>query len=124
MKLPRRHRPIDPLVERARDLRRNPTVAEQRLWHRLRGRQLDGFRFRRQVPVGPFIVDFLCVEARLVVELDGGQHGEDSGEDGRRTAWLVAQGYRVVRFWNNDVLGNTVTVLEAILAALHERAAG
>jgi very-short-patch-repair endonuclease len=99
----------------ARRLRRTPTDAEMRLWWHLRYKQLAGFRFRRQHPLGPYVVDFFCAEARLVIEADGGQHADD-GET--RTRWIEAQGYRVIRFWNNDVLGNTEGVLLEILAAL------
>ena len=104
---------------RARQLRRNATDAEIRLWSRLRRKQLAGFRFRRQHSLGSYIVDFFCPEARLlIVEVDGGQHGEENAHDARRTEWLEASGYRVVRFWNNVVLSNTDGVLTAILVAL------
>ncbi len=100
-------------------LRQNPTEAETRLWSRLRNRSLANHKFRRQVPIGPYIVDFLCTEHRLIVEADGSQHGEDV--DAPRTAFLEAQGYRVIRFWNNDILARTDSVLEAILAAIESR---
>src|SRR5882762_6608753 len=99
----------------ARRLRLTPTDAEIRLWSRLRRKQLEGFRFRRQHPLGPYVVDFFCAEAKLIVEVDGGQHADD-GE--ARTRWLEARGYRVIRFWNNDVLANTDGVLRMILDAL------
>ncbi len=102
-------------VPLARQLRLTPTDAEMRLWSRLRRKQLEGFRFRRQHPLGPHVVDFFCAEATLIVEVDGGQHGDD-GET--RTRWLEARGYRIVRFWNNDVLANTEAVLGMILDAL------
>jgi len=86
-----------------------------RLWSRLRRKQLEGFRFRHQHPLGPYIVDFFCAEAKLIVEVDGGQHADD-GE--ARTRWLEARGYRIVRLWNNDVLANTEGVLGKILDAL------
>ena len=98
-------------------LRRQSSDAEIRLWAALRNRQLGGYRFRRQHPIGPFIADFACVEHRLVVEADGGQHNGCTA-DGRRTDWLADRGWRVLRFWNNDILANTPGVLEAILAAL------
>ena len=101
-----------PLVRR---LRLTPTDAEIRLWSRVRRKQLEGFRFRRQHPLGPYVVDFFCAEAKLIVEVDGGQHADD-GEV--RTRWLKARGYRVIRFWNNDVLANTDGVLRMILDAL------
>ena len=97
-------------------LRQNPTEAESRLWSRLRGRRLNNHKFRRQVPIGPYIVDFLCVEQRLIVEADGSQHSEDI--DAPRTAFLEAQGYRVIRFWNQDILARTDDVLATILAHL------
>ena len=104
---------------RAKQLRQQPTEAETRLWHRLRRKQLDGLRFRRQSPIGPYIVDFFCPTARLIVELDGGQHADQQTYDDRRTKWLQERGYRVLRFWNNDVMGNTDGVLAEI-----QRAAG
>ncbi len=99
----------------ARQLRLNPTDAEIQLWSRLRRRQLDGFRFRRQHPLGPYVVDFFCPAAKLIIEVDGGQHADDSET---RTIWLEARGYRVIRFWNNDVLANTEGVVLTILGAL------
>ena len=102
---------------RARELRQSPTDAEICLWSRLRRRQLGGFRFRRQQPIGPYIVDFFCPEARLIVEVDGGQHA-NSAADEIRTRWIEERGYRVIRFWNNDVLGNTEGVLLNILGTL------
>ena len=101
----------------ARILRATPTDAEIRLWSRLRRKQLEGFRFRRQHPLGPYVVDFFCPDAKVVVEVDGGQHA-DSASDAARTRWIEARGYRIVRFWNNDVLANTEGVLLAILDAL------
>jgi very-short-patch-repair endonuclease len=100
--------------ERARALRQNLTDAERRLWFHLRRKQLDGHRFRRQVSIGPYIADFVCLESKLVIEVDGGQHGDNAEKDARRTALMEAQGFRVLRFWNDEVLGNTVGVLEAI----------
>jgi very-short-patch-repair endonuclease len=93
------------------------TDAERRLWAALRGRRLQGFKFRRQRPLGPFIVDFACIEHRLVVEADGGQHA-DSQYDADRTAWLEKRGWRVLRFWNNGILANPEGVQEAVLQAL------
>jgi very-short-patch-repair endonuclease len=104
--------------QRARKLRRNATEAEKRLWSRLRDRQLAGRKFRRQVPIGPYVVDFFCPDGELIVELDGGQHAIETERDDKRTRWLESEGYRVIRFWNNDVLGNTDGVLDAISRTL------
>ena len=104
----------------ARELRKRLTDAEQRLWTRLRQKQLDGFRFRRQQPIGPYIVDFFCPEVSLILEIDGGQHASTEVRDASRTDWLEARGYRVMRFWNNDVLGNTEGVLLTICSALRK----
>ena len=100
---------------RARSIRGAPTDAELRLWRLLRDRRLSGFKFRRQVPVGPYIVDFLCVGAKLIVEADGSQHAE-SVRDNVRDAYLANQGWKVLRFWNNEVLQNREGVLETIYA--------
>ena len=102
---------------RARQLRRGETDAEYRLWYRLRGREIGGYKFVRQVPLGPYVVDFLCRSKRLVVELDGEQH-VDSDSDVRRTAWLNAQGYSVLRFWNFEALREREAVLDTVLAVL------
>ena len=105
---------------RARELRRNLTDAEGRLWRLLRGRHFSGFKFRRQHPLGPYVADFVCLERRLIIEADGGEHADRAGRDQERTRWLAARGYRVVRFWNHQVLGETEAVLAAILEALQE----
>ncbi|MCG6205045.1 DUF559 domain-containing protein [Rhodopseudomonas sp. HC1] len=97
-------------TERARRLRRNATDAENKLWQRLRSRSLLGFKFVRQEPIGPYTVDFLSRERRLIVEVDGGQHAGNA-QDLVRDEWLRSHNYRVVRFWNNDVLGNIEGVL-------------
>lgn len=94
------------------------TDAEQKLWRGLRLEQLGGFRFRRQYPVGSFVADFACVEARLIIEVDGGQHAEHVAEDASRTAYLESKGFRVLRFWNDQVLKETELVLEEILRVL------
>jgi lysyl-tRNA synthetase class 2 len=101
----------------ARKLRRSSTEAESRLWHHLRNRQLLGFKFRRQMLIGRHVADFACEQTRLVVELDGGQHAE-STHDAARTAAIEAAGYLVLRFWNNDVLVNTESVLDEIARTL------
>ena len=108
-------------LARARELRKFSTEAEKLLWSRLRGRRLEGYKFRRQVWIDPFIVDFLCVEGKLVVEADGSQHGEQMNYDDRRSAFLAQRGYRVLRFWNNDVTGSIEGVMTAIRTALVER---
>jgi very-short-patch-repair endonuclease len=102
----------------ARALRRRQTDAERRLWSRLRDRRLLGAKFVRQMPIGPYVVDFCCREARLIVELDGGQHAGRAAYDAARTALLRRFGYRVLRFWDNDTLTNTAGVLEGIVEAL------
>ena len=104
-------------TERSRELRSEQTDAERRLWHRLRARQINGHKFVRQKPIGPYIVDFICREWRLVVEVDGGQHAGNP-RDAVRDRWLTDDGYRVLRFWNNDVLQNMAGVLEMIAGAL------
>jgi very-short-patch-repair endonuclease len=104
-------------VDRARGLRQNMTDAEQKLWYRLRNRQLSGCKFRRQHEIDHYIVDFVCNEAMLIVELDGGQHAEQVGYDEHRTRHLQAKGYRVLRFWNNEALTNIESVIEVILEA-------
>jgi len=102
----------------ARRLRRDQTDAERTLWWRLRDRQLSGAKFRRQHPVGPFITDFCCPEVELIIELDGGQHAGQREADAQRTAFLEAHGYRVLRFWDNEVLANIEGVLERIAEVL------
>src|SRR5579863_3717009 len=91
---------------RSRTLRQNMTEAEKAVWAMLRSRQIGGHRFRRQVPLGQYIADFVCHEARLIIEIDGGQHGASSGAEIERTRFLESEGYRILRFWNNDVLEN------------------
>jgi adenine-specific DNA-methyltransferase len=107
------------MLRHARELRKSATDAERLLWKHLRRRQLAGFKFRRQHPVGPFICDFACLEAGIVVELDGSQHVERSDHDESRDAFLRTRNLRVLRFWNSDVLGNTDSLLETIFEALH-----
>ncbi|MBI3919671.1 MAG: endonuclease domain-containing protein [Betaproteobacteria bacterium] len=101
-----------------RRLRKNMTDAEQRLWRSLQRKQMDGFKFRRQHPFGDYIIDFVCLTAMLAVEVDGGQHGERKLEDAARTECLERAGFRVLRFWNNEVLRDTEAVTEAIWSAL------
>ncbi len=104
---------------RARQLR-DATNAEQALWRHMRDRQLGGHRFRRQQPLGQYIVDFVCLDRRLIVEVDGGHHVEQVGRDEQRTAWLDSQGFRVLRFWNNQVLTEIEGITQAIMIALEE----
>lgn len=101
-------------ITHARALRHDASDAEQRLWHFLRNRRLEGLKFRRQHEIGPYIVDLVCDQAGLIVEADGGQHMEQAEYDAQRTAWLEARGYRVLRFWNDAVLRDTEAVLEEI----------
>ena len=104
-------------TERAQRLRLNSTKAELKLWNRLRSRAINGCKFVRQEPIGPYIVDFVCREQRLIIEVDGGQHATDA-RDAVREQWLIDHRYRVLRFWNNDVMGNIDGVLETIATAL------
>ena len=98
----------------ARQLRNGATNAERKLWPCLSARKIQGVRFNRQVPIGPFICDFVSRSAKLVIELDGGQHGWRTEEDRRRTLYIEAQGFRVIRFWNNDVIENLDGVVSEI----------
>jgi very-short-patch-repair endonuclease len=102
----------------ARELRNNPTDAERLLWSQLRLWQLDGHKFRRQQLLGPYIVDFVCLEKRVVVEVDGGQHAQDASLDAKRDRWLRDEGFVVLRFWNNDVLKNIDSVKEQVYKTL------
>jgi very-short-patch-repair endonuclease len=105
-------------ITRARELRLSQTEVEKRLWYRIRGRQLETCKFRRQAVIGRYIVDFACFERQLVIELDGGQHASKIEDDSKRTAWLNSQGYTVLRFWNNDITENVDGVLERIVEEL------
>ena len=107
-------------TSQARQLRQNETEEEYHLWSDLRARRLNSYKFARQVPLGPYIVDFLCREHNLVVEADGSQHA-DNAYDHARTDWLNAHGYSVLRFWNNEISRQRRSVLETILAALNGR---
>ena len=104
---------------RARQLRNEPTETERHLWRFLRLQQLGGFRFRRQVPIGRYIADFACIEAKLVLELDGSQH-QGNSHDVQRDREITQMGFRILRFWNNQVLQETQAVLEEILRALED----
>ena len=106
-------------TSRARLLRRNPTDAERALWKHLRFRQINGCKIRRQQPIGHYIVDFVCLEKRLVIELDGGHHSQQVEYDLARSTWLEEQGFKVLRFWNNQVLNEIEAVKSAILSSLN-----
>ena len=106
--------PVDGAGARARTLRQNMTEAERRVWQILRSQQLKGYKFRRQVPIGRYIADFVCHEVRLIVEIDGGQHDRSSPQEAERSMFLHDQGYRVLRFWNNEVLANLDGVHQTI----------
>ena len=112
----RRSKPVT--LKRARELRREPTLAEHKLWAYLRLMQEDGVRFRRQHAIGPFVTDFCAPRSKLVIELDGSQHLEQGGYDKERTNYLESRGYKVIRFWNNDVVNNIEGVILAIMNAL------
>jgi very-short-patch-repair endonuclease len=107
------------LLHRDRDLRHAPTNAEQVLWERLRARRLKGHKFSRHVWIGPFIADFVCEDRKLIVELDG-QHGTSIAYDATRAKWLSARGYRVKRYWSNEVLTETEAVVTSMLSVLSE----
>ena len=101
----------------AKQLRSAMTEAEKLLWYYLRAGRFEGCKFRRQVPLGPYVADFLCEDARLILEVDGGQHADQVARDAERTAWLHGQGYEVMRFWNNEVVGN----IEGVLTTVREK---
>ena len=105
---------------RSRRLRGEQTEAEARLWTRLGSRQVAGAKVRRQLPLGPFVADFCCMEIGLVVEVDGGQHAEREPQDARRSEYLEARGFRLLRFWNDEVLRNTEDVLEQIFKTIEQ----
>lgn len=112
---------IDPKIATiAKNLRKRTTEAENLLWRRLRGKQIEGFKFRRQEPIGSYIVDFVCFEKKIIVELDGSQHAQEvqKENDSERTEWLEKEGFKVLRFWNNEVSGNIEGVLETIRKGL------
>ena len=106
--------PVDGAHVRARALRQDMTEAESRIWQILRSHQMKGYKFRRQAPIGRYIVDFVCHEVRLILEIDGGQHDRSSSQEQERSRFLENEGYRVLRFWNNEVLANLDGVHEAI----------
>lgn len=108
----------DPRLKNAKQLRKHQTEAELRLWYHLRAHRFMGLKFKRQKPLGPYIADFVCLEYGLVIEVDGGQHDQQRAYDSQREGWLTAQGFTVLRFWNNDVLRDTHRVLERIRLAV------
>ena len=108
-------------IDFARGLRWNPTDAERLLWKHLRRRRVDGYRFRRQRPFGPYVCDFICLEAKLIIELDGSQHVEQAAYDAQRDHFMRSYGFRVLRFWNGHVASETEAVLDTIFAALHRK---
>ena len=110
--------PTKQLIPLAKGLRKNATDAERLLWSRLRASQLGGCKFRRQQPLGSYIVDFVSFDKKIVVELDGGQHVESEAYDQSRMQRLASQGFKVMRFWNNDVLSNTEGVLHTIMTEI------
>ena len=101
-------------AEKARELRKKSTDAERLLWRHLRAKQLEGMKFRRQQPIGDYIADFVSFDKRVIVEVDGSQHIMRKAKDDQRTRWLEEQGFKVLRFWNNDVMKNTEGVLRVI----------
>ncbi|TGQ50848.1 endonuclease domain-containing protein [Mesorhizobium sp. M1C.F.Ca.ET.193.01.1.1] len=114
------HQPVTPAKRNfARTMRREATEAEDRLWQELRGRRLDKIKFKRQAPIGRFVADFLCAKARLIIEIDGSQHA-DSLRDQARDAALKARGFRVLRFWNDDVLKDLDAVCDTIIAYVRD----
>lgn len=106
------------MLHLAKNLRSNQTEAERKLWYQLRAHRFMGLKFKRQKPIGRYIVDFICMEHQLIVEVDGGQHADQTTYDQQRDAWLRRQGYTVLRFWNNDVMRQTEEVLEQIRLAV------
>jgi very-short-patch-repair endonuclease len=106
--------PVDGVRARARTLRQNMTEAERRAWQILRSQQMHGYKFRRQVPIGRYIANFVCHEARLIVEIDGGQHDGSSPQEAERSGFLQNQGYRILRFWNDEVIANLDGVHQTI----------
>ena len=106
---------------RARDLRQSQTEAEKVIWHHLKAKRFLGLKFKRQHPIGPYFPDFVCLEQKLVIEIDGGQHSENT-KDVTRTKYLEKEGYTVIRFWNNDVLGNIDGLLSSLSLTLSPHA--
>ena len=108
------------VLKRARGLRRRQTDAEKQLWKTLRSRHFESYKFRRQKPIGPYYVDFVCLEQKLIIEIDGGQHGWQQKKDEQRTVYLNQKGFKVIRFWNNDILENLEGVMTMLKRELEE----
>ncbi|MBI2608625.1 MAG: endonuclease domain-containing protein [Deltaproteobacteria bacterium] len=108
------------LTPPAKKLRKDQTDTERHLWNSLRAKKLGGLKFRRQAPLGPYIVDFVCLEKKVIIECDGSQHIENENQDIKRDAWLKSQGFKVLRFWNNIIFQETESVLEEIFNKCHE----
>ena len=111
---------MKPMTSFAKKLRKESTDTENHLWYHLRAKRFSGLKFRRQEPIGNYIVDFVCYEKRLVIECDGGQHAEQEIQDQQRDQWFQRQGYRILRFWNREVLLNTSEILQRIYEACQE----
>jgi len=104
----------DGITQIAKNLRKSSTVAERLLWRHLRAKQVEGYKFRRQEPIGNYVVDFVCFEKRMIIEVDGSQHQIEKDKDTKRDKWFKEQGFRILRFWNNEVINNTDGVLTVI----------
>ena len=104
----------DAITQIAKNLRKSSTVAERLLWRHLRAKQVEGYKFRRQEPIGNYVVDFVCFEKRMIIEVDGSQHQIEKDKDTKRDKWFKEQGFRILRFWNNEVINNTDGVLTVI----------
>ena len=122
--MPRPKRSNPKTMHNAGELRKNPTPAERKLWSRLRNRQLNGVRFRNQHAIGNYIPDFCAVKEKLIIELDGSQHLEQTEYDAERTKYFESLGYRVIRFWNNQVTKELDNVILAIINVLEENQKG
>jgi len=109
-------------IDKARGLRKNQTEAEKLLWYYLRNKQFQGFKFRRQLPIGNYVVDFVCESLKVIIELDGSQHMDAELYDNERARYLLSLGYKVLRYWNNELLSQTDAVLESIRLNLSKRA--
>ena len=120
MNIDHRHKVKPKILENARELRKSPTPFESKLWSKLKGGQLLGYKFRRQHPVGSYILDFFCANCNLIIEIDGESHNYNIEYDQRRTKWLVDSGYTLIRFSNKDIIDDFDNVLNQILATCHK----